>query len=359
MKISIPNRIRKYILYYLALLVILYIVISLVPKLTDAFESTEILKPGDLKLTCETSGYFVKKEAIATAESAGALEYKHEPGYIAGKDWPMVSIDSGEAIQESGGNVSTAFATQMKQLKGFDRVRETNNAPISGIFSLSIDGGEAYFSPENLEKITKDEADSISIKSKSLKRSNTTAGDPLFKITSDGRWYFVCWLKEKDKERFDQGQEVTLALPGGDVEATIDSVVAEKKLFRFVISSNRYYDGLESARREEATISGRNVRGLLIDNDCIIEKKGTEGVYVRDKNGDYSFVPVRIISTDGKKSILTESRFYDEKGKTVMTVSVYDEVSRNPERELKRDIKRENREKEEKSSGDNRTEEQE
>ena len=356
MKISIPKKIRKYTLYYLAALIALYLVIVLVPKATDAFETTEILEPGDLKLSCETSGYFVKKEAIATAENAGAVEYKYKPGTIVGKDWKMASIDSGEAIQEAEGKVSSAFANQMKELEGFDRVKETCNAPISGIFSLTFDGNEAFFSPENLENITREDADSRSARKKSLKRSNTTAGDPLFKITSDGRWYFVCWLREKEKERFEQGQEVTLVLPEGEVEATIDSIEQEKKRFRVVITSNRYYKGLAEARHEDATITGRNVRGLLIDNDCMIEKKGVQGVYVRDKNGDYAFTPVQIVSTDGKRSILTESRFYDEKGKTVLTVSVYDEVSKSPKRELKRDMKREAKEKESKNKGKNKEE---
>lgn len=334
---------------YLAILVILYLVIVLVPKVTDAFEATETLEPGNLKLSCDTSGYFVKKEAIATAGNAGEISYKHKVGDIVGKGWPMLTIDSGEAIQEAGGVVSSAFANQMNELKGFKRLQETNKSPMSGIYSLSIDGNEAYFSPENLEDITRDEADARSTKEKSLERSNTTAGDPLFKITSDGRWYFVCWLKEKDKERFDQGQEVTLSLPEGDVEGTIDTIEGEGKRFKVIVTSNRYYKDLATVRKADATITGKDVTGLKINNNCMIEKKGVTGVYVRDKNGDYAFTPVQIISTDGKESILTESRFYDAKGKTVMTVTVYDEVSKNPERELKRDLKKEEEKKEEKN----------
>jgi len=349
MKISIPKKIRKFIIYYLAALLILYLVIVLAPKATDAFESTEILQPGSLKLSCETSGYFVKKEAIATAGNAGTLKYKHKPGAIVGKDWPMSSIESGDAIQEAGENVSSAFASQMKNLEKFDRVVETNYSPISGVFSLTIDGGEAYFSPENLENITRKEAESLSVKKKSLKRTNTTAGDPIFKITSDGRWYFVCWLKKNDREHFDEGQDVTLKLPEGEVLATVDSITKEdKKRYRYVISSNRFYKGIDEARHEDATITGSNVTGLIMDNDCIIEKKGVEGVYVRDKNGDYAFTPIRVISTDGNESVVSESRYYDDKGKTVLTVSVYDEVSKNPKKELKRDLKREAKEKEKK-----------
>ena len=95
-------------------------------------------------------------------------------------------------------------------------------------------------------------------------------------------------------------------------------------------------------------MTGTNAKGLVVDNDCFIDKKGVQGVYVRDKNGEYSFTPVQIINTDGEQSVVTESRYYDESGKMIMTVSVYDEISKNPKRELKKDLEREEEKKKEK-----------
>ncbi len=354
MNIRIPKKTRKYILIYIALLVALYLVIVLVPKMTDMFKSTEILEQGSLAMSCDTEGYFVKTEAIAVADSAGAVEYKYKEGAVVGKDWKIVTIESGEAIQETGNEgVSAAFASQMKELKGFDRLKETNRSPISGIFCLSMDGNEKYFSPENVDNITRKDADGRSLRKKSLFRTNTTGGDPLFKITNDGKWYLVCWLKEKDKEIFSEGQEVTLTLPEGTVLGKIVSMTKEdKKRYRVFVSSNWAYKGLETARKAEFTISGADTTGLLVDNSCLIEKKGKTGLYVRDKNGDYNFTPVQVIATDGKQSVLTESRFYDDKGKTVLTVSVYDEILKNPKGELKRDLKRESKEKEKEKEKD-------
>ena len=348
MNIKISGKTRKYIILYLGLLVLLYLVIVLVPKITDAFESTQTLEPGELRLSCETTGYLIKTEAIGTAGNAGAVEYKYDPGKIVGKDWKVVTIDAGDAIQEAGDTVSSAFANQMNQLKNFDRVKETNNAIISGIFSLTFDGNEDFFSPENMYNITREEADSRSTSRKKLKRTSTKAGDPLFKITNDGRWYFICWLKEKERNKFDEGQEVTLTLPEGNAQGRIEKIDKEGKRFRTIITSNRYYKKLEETRKVDATVTGTNAKGLVVDNDCLIDKDGVQGVYVRDKNGEYSFTPVQIINTDGEQSVVTESRYYDQNGKMIMTVSVYDEISKNPKRELKRDLKREEEKKKEK-----------
>ena len=352
MKISIPKKTRKYILIYLVILLALYLVIILVPKVTDIFETTETLEPGNLTLSCEGTGYLVKREAIATADRAGDIDYRLDDGTVVGKDWKILTINSGEAIQETGsGNVSSAFASQMNELKGFDRLVETNKSPISGILCLSFDGNEKYFSPENLDSITREEAEKRSLKKKSLSRSNTTAGDPLFKITSDGTWYMVCWLKEKERENFDEGQEISLSLPEGDVQGKIIGIKKEdKNYYRLIISSNWGYKDLAEARKVDFTMSGKDVSGLLIDNGCIVRKHGTQGVYVRDKNGDYQFTPIQVISTDGSHSIVTGTRFYDDKGKMVITVSVYDEILKNPKGQLKRELKEEQKKKEEKQT---------
>ena len=45
-----------------------------------------------------------------------------------------------------------------------------------------------------------------------------------------------------------------------------------------------------------------------------IEKNGYKGVYVVDKNGDYSFTRIKVIAYDDKKSVIEDVTFYDEEG---------------------------------------------
>lgn len=350
MKITIPKKIRKYILIYIIVVLALYLVIVLVPKMTDVFQSTEILETGNLVVSCETTGYLVKKEAIGTAAKSGEIAYRCEEGTVIGKDRTVISIRGRSEFPEddkSSRNISFTYAEDMKQLKDFKRVKKGNKSPISGIFSLSMDGNESYFSPENLDKITKKEAADRSLKAQSLKRKTTLTGDPVFKITGDNKWYIVCWLKEDQLDNFGEGQDVTIELPDGKVTGKIEDVTGEKKdEYRLTIGCTMYYKSLAQTRRAEISLGSSSITGLLVDNKCIVKKHGKEGVYVRDKNGDYAFTRVNVLSTDGHHSIVSETTYYDAEGNAVYTVSVYDEVLKNPKGTLKRELKQEKKEKE-------------
>ena len=125
----------------------------------------------------------------------------------------------------------------------------------------------------------------------------------------------------------------------------------EEKKFKVIFTSDEYYKDLPTVRKVKMTIQGTERTGLLVDNDCIIKKHGHEGVYVRNKNGDYNFVRVNVIETDGKESVISETSYMDyDSGETIYTVSVYDEVLKNPKGALKRDLREEelNKEKEKK-----------
>lgn len=54
MKTKLSKKTKKAICIYLAVLLLLYIVVQLLPKVTDVFETTQILRPGTLKLSYET-----------------------------------------------------------------------------------------------------------------------------------------------------------------------------------------------------------------------------------------------------------------------------------------------------------------
>ena len=82
MKIRISKKTRRILIVYLAVLVILYIVVFQMPKMSDKFETTQVLENGTLKVSCEAEGYIIKDEAVCTAETTGNIEYKVEDGYI-------------------------------------------------------------------------------------------------------------------------------------------------------------------------------------------------------------------------------------------------------------------------------------
>ncbi len=90
MKIRISKRTRRLLILYLAVLVALYIVVFQMPKMSDKFETTQVLENGTLEVSCETTGYIVKDEAVCTANETGTIEYKWDDGTVVKKGSKIV-----------------------------------------------------------------------------------------------------------------------------------------------------------------------------------------------------------------------------------------------------------------------------
>lgn len=337
MKTKLTKKTKKAICIYLIALLTLYVVVEVLPKVTDIFETTQILEPGNLRLSYETTGYFIKDESIGMATETGSIEYLVEEGTAVKKGFPLAKVEKAESDK----NMSARFGEYMVRLKGFDGLAEGCNAPISGVFSLHIDGYEDYFTPEKMEKIKRDTVEGLSYKTADLDRNSVIKDEPMFKVSCDDIWYILCWVDEKTGRTYKEGKSVTLELPEGSVKARIQTVKKEDRGYRVIFYLDVYYADYANSRAEDMSIITSDNEGLIIDNKCIIEKNGQLGVYVVNKNGNYVFTRVKVIASDEKQSVIDDVTFYDEEGYQVYTVDVYDEVLKNPESALEKDLKRE------------------
>lgn len=343
MKTKLTKKTKKAIYIYLAALLLLYIVVEILPKVTDVFETTQILEPGELKLSYETTGYFIKEESVGIATETGDITYLVEEGRAIKKGHELVSVDAAE----DAGDKSPRFSEYTDRLKGYEGLCNEYIAPISGIFSLSIDGYEDYFTPEKMDKMKQETVEGLNFDSANLERKSVIKGEPIYKVTWDDYWYVMCWVDKETAGTYSEGEDVVLELPAGNVDARIRSIKKEKqgKDYRVIFYINEYYEELAGSRSEKMSIVTSDNQGLIVSNKCIIEKNGQKGVYVVDKNGDYHFTRVSIIASDEKHSVIEDVTFYDEEGNQVYTVDVYDEVLKNPksalEKDLKEDIKEE------------------
>ena len=344
MKIKLTKKTKKAICIYIAALLTLYVVVEVLPKVTDIFETTQVLEPGNLKLSYETDGYFIKEESIGIAYETGDIEYLTEVGTSVKRGHELVAVDR----DNDAGDKNPRFGEYTERLKGYDGLYKEYKAPISGIFSLSIDGYEDYLTPENMEKVQKDTVKHLSYNSADLERKSVIKGEPIYKVTWDDYWYILCWVDKETAETYSEGKDVILELPEGDVEAEIYSIKKEEssREYRVIFYLNVYYEALAESRCEKINIVTSDNEGLIVDNKCIIEKNGYKGVYVVDKNGDYSFTKIRVIAYDDKHSIIDDVTFIDEDGYQVYTVNVYDEVLKNPKSALEKDLKEEEKSKE-------------
>ena len=337
MKTKLAKKTKKAICIYIIALLTLYIVVEILPKVTDIFETTQVLEPGNLKLSCDTTGYFIKDESIGMASETGSIEYLVEEGTAVKKGFSLVSVEKAASDK----NMSARFGEYTVKLEGYDGLAESYEAPISGIFSLSIDGYEDYFTPEKMEKIKRDTVESLSYKSADLERNSVIKGEPIYKVSCDDIWYILCWVDEKTGRTYKEGKSVTLELPEGSVKARIQTLKKDDRGYRVIFYLDVYYAAFAESRAEKMSIVTSDNEGLIIDNKCIIEKNGKLGVYVVNKNGDYIFTRVKVIASDERQSVIDDVTFYDEEGYQVYTVDVYDEVLKNPESALEKDLKKE------------------
>ena len=341
MKTKIPKKTRRIVACYLAALIILYVVIYVVPKVTDLFETTQVLENGTLVISCDAEGYVVKNETISLADKTGEIEYKIVPGTIIKKGTTVVSFKSKDTEEEDK-SIHGKYESLLEGLGDYSGVKSGEKSPISGILSLNMDGNEKYFAVNNLKNITHDGVKGLDYGTVDLERGKVIKGEPIFKISDDDNWYVVCWLGKKDAKGYEEGTQVELQLPDGNVSATVESVKKEGREFKVVFYANTYYKTFSETRKSDMTIVKSNNTGLIIDNECIIEVDGVKGVYVIDKDGDYSFKPVNVTATDGKQSVLSEKTFTNDKYELVETVIVHDEVLRNPERALEQEKEEKN-----------------
>lgn len=336
MKIRITKKTKRILIIYLAALVILYIVVFQIPHVSDSFNTTQVLMNDSLEVSCEATGYLVKDEAVCTADKTGTVKYLVEDGTVVKKGTAVAQI-TGDAQQKEK-KVAGKYEDYLKRLKKHELMSEGGDSPISGVFSMSIDGYERYFSIANLDNIKKEKTEGLTLSQLDLAREEAAKGEPVFKISSDDVWYIVCWVEKKDAAKYEEGEKVRLTLPDSTLNAKVYSKNKEGEFVKMVFYLNVYYDEFCSAREVDMTIVQSNTTGLIVDNECIISKDGVKGVYVKTKDGDTYFMPIKVKISDGKQSVIYESVFTNDEYEQVETVSVYQEVLKDPAEALQEDM---------------------
>ena len=226
------------------------------PKMTDKFETTQVLENGTLEVSCEAEGYLIKDEAVCTAKETGTIEYKVEEGTVVKKESSITHIEAGEADKEKDeeSDIKGKYQKILDQLKGYDLLVETNKAPISGVFSMSVDGNEQFFRIGNIDKITKEKADERDLDQTDLEREKVNKGEPIFKISSDDAWYIVTWVEKEDAAKFEEGQKVRITIDEHTMDAKVQTIKKEGEFFKMVFYLNVYYEDFTSARKVKATV---------------------------------------------------------------------------------------------------------
>ncbi|MBQ8562395.1 MAG: hypothetical protein IJ443_00715 [Firmicutes bacterium] len=304
---------KRTIFIYLLILVVLYVIIYIVPQVSDIFVETYTAEYGTLQVTDDATCLFVRNEKTYTAKSAGSVDRVVKSGRL---------MRSGAHIVDVG---STAYYSDMR-----------------GIISYYYDGLETAYTPETMTTITsaalsreKEEANPV----KKAASGEAAAGDVVYKVVDNQKWYLLCWLKQDAIGKYRQGGTVIVDFKDGgkDGESTqlqmyIDALVPQGGETMLILSCNRHYKDFARYRTRECRLIASRTSGIFLETDSIVEKDGQKGVYVVDKLGNYNFTPVQILGQDGDVTVVTKNYFYDAEGYAVSTVQNYYTILR-PEKE--------------------------
>jgi len=311
---------KRTIFIYLFILVVLYVIIYVVPQVSDIFVETYTAEYGTLQVTDDATCLFVRNEKTYTAKSSGTVNREVKSGRL---------MRSGAHIADVGG---TAYYSDMK-----------------GIISYHYDGLETVYTPDNMETIS--QAALENVKEHGVEKapsSEAAAGDVLFKVVDNQRWYLLCWLDKAQTVRYTEGKSVIVDFKDGkngsestQLKMDIYRMIPQGEKTMMILFCNRHYDDFARYRTRDCMLIASNTSGIMLETDSIVEEDGRKGVYVVDKLGNYIFTPVQILDQEGNVTVVEKNYFYDAEGRAVETVQNYMEILRPQEDEETSDEKEE------------------
>lgn len=305
---------------------VLYVIIYAVPNVTGALTRTEILQYGNLKVMDDVTCYFVRTEKVYSAAHSGVINYYFGDG---------IQVKTGTRILElTSSTPETGVESQYKDIitrLGNDGAQLYNCiSEFNGLTSYYIDGYENYFTPETMRSLRYEEVSQLDPVPVNVTRESTLKDEPLYKICDNGLWYIICWVDTGNVPKYKVDSNVAVNLPLGPIKATVTDIVENGDKWLIILKTNRYYEDFTKIRKVEATIVTSDYNGIIIPNESITTSDGAIGVYVKSKSGEFRFDPVKIITTDGKHSLVEVSYYYDDAGNKVDTVDIYDELLKKP-----------------------------
>lgn len=215
---------------------------------------------------------------------------------------------------------------------------EKINAPVSGIVSYKIDGYEEILSPDKFNTINKELLEDINIKTGQIIATSDESG----KIISDFNFYIACILYSESSKDAEVGDSIKLRFYSGrEIPAKIEYISKEDNDRIIIFKVNQDVQDLISYRKISLDIIWWSDSGKKIPNESIAkEQKGENEIpyVIRTRDGYSDKIYVKILRTNNKYSIVTNYTkeelkklgFTAEEIKSTKTLTIYDEILKEP-----------------------------
>lgn len=317
---------KPVIFIFLIVLIVLYFLIYIIPKVSNAFVTSYVAQYGQLTISDETTGYLVRKETVYTATDSGEINQYVDEGTLVRKKIRILEINEG-----SEGEISDKYSDILNRLGDAVKPSKKYRSSKVGIVSYYADGYESTLKPANLTSLTYEDYSKLSDKDiVKLSRKKANAGEPVYKIVDRTKWYVVCYVDPEHKDRYKKGTVLNIEFEDQTCEAAVYGVYPEGDRLKVVLRSGEYYENFAKTRVCDVRLVTYDDRGLLVMNRSITEENGVKGVKVKTNNDKYVFVPVFPLASNGEYTMIETGTHITEDGKYIATVNLYDEIQKNP-----------------------------
>ncbi len=382
---------RTVIAIFIILIIAMAVIIYALPSVTGMLVETYTAEYGELSIYDDTTGYFLRNEAVYASDSGGDINRLSGEGDLLRPGTVVIGMtgayagetdstattgtDAEDATANSGTDAAAttdasaasnaeAASSSDAQSAGVpaDRITEIKNKLSSrlvktsdyrietgGIVSFFVDGYEYTMFPDRASMIRKSELDEVKQSEVEEIGDSVRPGYPVFKVISNDGWELIAYIPKEHLDQYEEGQGVDVTffektesdtsefadLSSKDplfnkVTMIVYSATTEGDYGKLVLHSSRFFGGLGKYRVAYCRIVSQDVRGLIIENSSIVEVDGVTGVYVKNKKGKYDFIPVLIYGSNDTVTVIADTYFYNSKGEYTKTVDPFDDVRRNP-----------------------------
>ncbi|NLY87436.1 MAG: hypothetical protein GX083_02685 [Clostridiales bacterium] len=314
------------LIIYLMLIVMCALIVYAVPSVKGLLEKTYITENGEISVTDDIEAYIVRDETVYVAKQAATVNRLADPDKLIKGSTKVVEM-SGEGLETKSNRYTAILSSLGKAAK------KTSNgiSKEAGYVSYYLDGAEGKLTTDRLNDLKKSDFESLTdLPMKKTINGKCAAGDPLFKVSRNAKWYLVFYIDKDRAEKYTEGKTVNIDMNGKDVDVKVYSVTHGKKQSKIILSCKSYFVGLLKIRRLNTRVTYESGEGLLIRNSSIVEKNGRKGVIIKNKFDEHIFRPIAVKADDGKQSAIYSDLFVDKGGHYVETVSVYDEIVTSP-----------------------------
>ena len=332
------------IIIYIALIILCIAVVYIVPSVKGLLEKTYVTEYGRISIEDEVSAFIVRDETVYVARKDYRIKRLVEHNILTKAGARIVELsragkedeETEELTEEnlSDSEAAHKYSGILEDLGKSVQLTRTGRSKQSGYISYFVDGSESKLSTWRLDDLSQaDLKKYCNVKSVATPEKKCRKGDPIFKVTSNSKWYLVFYMDNKSAEKYYVGRSVTVKLGGEDVTVKVARNEPGDKTTKVALACKYFYDGFLEERTLKTTITVASAEGLVLRDSSIVEKKGQKGVFVKNKLGEHVFKPISIKADNGENCVAYSDIYVDEGGNFVETIGTYDEIVAEPSEE--------------------------